>query len=999
MSHLHRLTTSACRCASTSTSRPCLHASVPVSLAARRQLHTKPAPRRAEPAAKHVGAASTTPAFEYTAPLWEKPWFSQQSGRTNWGGWLAASRTPTAPPPTEPKPDPRGNGRFFNPARSSRLPAPAGGSKAKAKSVGDELLMGFIQLRGPGHEFLRAVKEPLGYELMLEAARAKGLPIVLRQLEQDLNEVFADRAAGGEVVEQVADRGEHQAEERVAEDLVVAPEQAADPVRPRRTRFLSPVKTMTHLLSVGTRDMAFLDSLSLTAVASADASSLAPIAHDKLLADLWEAYSSSVELDLESTSDLLAALSFIHLLASPSLAPSQSPPQLGLALKVLQKLLVTAVSPDTVALAPTYSAKDGEPLPREVILQVILLRTVAGLALSAEHPILAVKALISLGAVRNAHAASGASGEDDADVDLLEEAVEGLVGEMRIERALGYAPPLAKASAREGGHETRLGQVTALLAGLLPRWISPSQEGGVSDGVDALLQAFADELAARERWDLAGHLWSAWRAHKWQLDSHQHKLLRWFGGEAPFRTYGTLAPDDAPAPTSASPSTRVISATKFERFAQSFDAGAVAEGWTYQQKSDWIALACESRAATEKTRAAARRAWGVWSDPKRDSARRPFALSPAAMLALIRTSLAKFDFVARDDPARLARVHFARQVIDSYVRHLTRPDSAFAAPVRKGADGAREIAHADLTALASAYALVGEHEAVSEVFRRMLKQRMVPDSQDVGLLLSLAAGRDAPKAAAFVDLADELGIELKEEHLHNAIASVAKHARQTGEDVGAAVAKVVEVAKRAGHLNADARARLGKHARNAASEDRVAAVVYQGVFAEPTVAALQAQLAGFAKPERKGRRGTAAPLTWRQAATLHGAATRAGVRDPASLRMLLVGLLRVERSLVSRHKGEVQAAMAEAVDGWLEESGEADAGVDGALAGVVVRAVLKGGEWGRMREVGEVLGRKAGVVGEAEMEKAVRWGIGQLGRQAWETEGGWWAEQWPVEQK
>ncbi|GAA5826805.1 hypothetical protein JCM3770_004698, partial [Rhodotorula araucariae] len=754
---LQRYGSTACRCASTSTASPCRHSpAAPV-----------PSPSRAYSKSSLPTSQESNPSFDYTAPLWRSPppsslnrWFSP--ALPGWSSWLRYHPMPPSPPPPPP-PLPTSAPS----SRHERAPA-----KPAAVGVDDAMvgrLSAYFASRGPRGalsqfrdefgDYLAVAEQahlPLVKAMVLEDASL--VEVSARQRKHLRMERFAtvDAQDGGEV-RRLVERGV------VRPALVDAHVERQEHLRRRKEgEAHTEVPLASRLDTADVEDSAEpavrADELDLpTAVAflrdfSAPMATHTPSPERVTLA--WEVFSAHADLR-DSAEDLELAVSTLHRLAD---SPAGTSPDLPLALSVLESLL--EVLPDDV-VAPEPTGVDD--VPQDVCLKVVLLRTAASVAVSEDYLPLATRVLESIARLRSTHPSVAVPPTADLDLELVETALEQTSTRLADERHATYRPSTAASS---DASQPSLIAVSASLLRLAARWLPPhTSDTGVATlpaSLAPILASFADEAAHRHCWDLLAQQWTIWYARGWNMQRWHVKLARWLAGDAPYSTY-PLAPGQAR-------STRIVRADDFARFAlatcAALRAGTVGREWTLDSRSDWLELLCSSPAASPATRRAARALALAWHAAAPPASPAPFVLRGSALLALVRTALPPF---ARGGPRARDQ---AAQLVAAHLGTLVGRSSPYAR-----ADG--QIAHFDLSTLAQAYGLLGDHASVAQVFRRLLDQRVLPDRKDIELVLAGAVKRtERGRALRLVESAGRLGIRIDYATLESVLRGILEEVAQ-----------------------------------------------------------------------------------------------------------------------------------------------------------------------------------------------------------------------------
>ncbi|GAA5879172.1 hypothetical protein JCM3774_002100 [Rhodotorula dairenensis] len=707
---LARAALAACRCASTSTAAPCSHGSRRDS---RHLAADSTAPEPESPRGRQGGAA-----LDYAAPLWsaeaDSQWF--HAARPAWSDWKRAHAPapPTyAPPPRTPMPAPASETR---PATGPG-PTEAPPSSALSDSAGARVST-YLRSRGQ-RTALGAFRDEYGQ--LLDVAERADMPLLQAMVLEDQElagvshralkllemERFATNQPkeGGQVAHAVrtgTDLG------RLAIDPCPPP--ASTTGRRRRTRStpaaIASANTGADLANPRPQDAAS----TLIAYAAGEQYDLDDVALN------WDAFSRAAEIE-SSDNDLRIAINLLLRLSQPvptsahvgsSLAPS--PPELPLALRVLQALL-DVYPEDVVQPEPT-----GVELPQAVRLQVVLLRTVLEISLREEFWAVSHKALCALGKLRAGHAALAGSPESTFDIAALDHVVQLGIVRLREERQTSYAPTTRLQAWSPSSQISRMGALLRLQYQWTVQFPLDSSES-VSWSSARLLSEYVDECASRHRWDLVAECWRLWSQRGWSIGRRAVPLARWFAGASAADMYG---PGAFAVP--------VVHPSLFSRLANETSLalrnGRTGSDWTAEDKNEWIDLLCASRAASRATRQLARRLVVHWQQVQPLTSAAPFVLRGSTLLNLLRTALPPYD----NDEA------YPRQLLSVHIATLVNPASPYAS-----ADG--HIEHFDLTTLAQAFTLAGDHASVGQIYRRALEQKHLPDTKDVGVVLADVARR------------------------------------------------------------------------------------------------------------------------------------------------------------------------------------------------------------------------------------------------------------------
>ncbi|GAA6038741.1 hypothetical protein JCM8097_002374 [Rhodosporidiobolus ruineniae] len=642
------------------------------------------------------------------------------------------------------------------------------GGEAAAEEQDMPLLHAMVQ------EDLQAMRVKMRRKREIELGRHTEGQAVEAEPEEE-----AEMVAAVEAEEVVAAREEHEVEAVAAEEEPAAPveessfsptEEAAGEPTP------APAPEPVQLSNAqSTSLLRRLVSQPRSALPPSQLSDFEGTDEERLTA-LWDAFVAAPETDLEGhPAELQLALEFLHYLVapfppSPLASASAAPaPHLALSLRILQSLL--EFLPDSVVAAqPSSPSTSSTPVPQSAQLQSVLLRTLSNIALSesaeaepanekeALHA-LSARALLSLSHLLALHPSLSPATTVAEEAPRVSSTLTGLIAALSDARAASYAPSLARA-ARAPSAPVQLAAELLLSPSLFA--IAPTRT----------LDKLVPELAARERWDLLAALWARWAAppmaaaaaavkgeaasgvegERWTLPGFRFELARWLAGEAAARTYAPSSSASTSAAAAAAQGGKArplpVRGALFARLAEETHAllrsGVVGAGqggkrpWRLERKNDWVKMLVSSAAATVQTRSLARRIVGYWQEQQKRGGE-AFHLSAPNLLALVRTSLPPYSHSRA----------FAEQLVATHVGHLVAPSSPFARRARFPANPRLGgMHHFDLTALAHAYALLGDWASVGQVYLRLLEARILPDAKDIELLLSVMPARLSAAAAA-----------------------------------------------------------------------------------------------------------------------------------------------------------------------------------------------------------------------------------------------------------
>lgn len=726
---LARAAFAACRCASTSTAAPCRHG---VRASSRHLAAEATSPEPELPRGREGGAA-----LDYAAPLWateaNPQWF--HAARPAWTDWkrnhtavpathASLSRVSSTPPPSPSETRPPTGPSPSEPSRSASLPDSAAARVSTyLRTRGRRTALdGFRDEYGQLLQVAERAEMPLLQAMVLEdqeLAEASHRTLKLLEMERFATNRPKDGGQVAHAVRTGSDRG------RITVDLPPA----STAGRRRRARssaaHVAPADPREDRLIRPTEDAASR----LVAYAAGEAFNLSVASRD------WEAFSLAADFE-SSDDDLHIAINLLLRLSQPvpnpaldGSSPPPSSPELPLALQVLQSLL-DVYPEDVVRPEPT-----GVQLPHSVRLQVVLLRTVLEIALREELSTVSHKALHALGELRVTHAVLADSPESAFDTAALDHVLQRGIVRLREDRQTSYAPVMRLEAWSRSSEISRLGALLRLRYKWTVRFPSDRSES-VSWASARLVSDFFDECATRHRWDLAAECWRLWSKRGWSIGRRAVRLAAWLAGDSAPDTYG-------PGVLSAS----AVHPALFSRLAHetslALEGERTAAGWTTEDKNDWVDLLCTSRGASRATRQLARRLVAHWQQVQPVASATPFVLRGSTLLNLLRTALPPYG----TDYA------YPRQLLAVHIATLVNPVSPYAS-----ADG--HIEHFDLTTLAQAFTLAGDHASVGQIYRRALEQKHLPDSKDVGVVLADVARRFPQGALEQVARAAASGLKI-----------------------------------------------------------------------------------------------------------------------------------------------------------------------------------------------------------------------------------------------
>ncbi|ORY82983.1 hypothetical protein BCR35DRAFT_79942 [Leucosporidium creatinivorum] len=561
----------ACRCTSTSISPPCPHAT---STTTRHLLTTTHYHDRLplSPLELTRLRLPSEEALEYTAPLWEhqfqyyyesakeqqeegsssgkskdheERWFATATTgvkRRDWRGWIRESRVvegagivPGAPPPPPPPAPAAPIAASPSPSlRKDKQPASASPPSAQVEEL--ERYISLTSLPSNNDASLSTTLPQDHLTRLQRTARQLGMKVVEGQLQAQLDaqpESATPTTAALSTEEQLSTLlNRTDARSTLAAFLSPSPSPSDDLLS---TTFISSTPTLTPL--------------------------------DRLHS-LWNAFSTSEQTDLHQLGDFQLSLSLLFHLSSPSNGESRTA-HLELALSILRTLIsCNALAEDQVASPPTYAAAEG--MGKELVLRVVLMRTVVSAALGDGNAELAEKAVRELVGIRREVEGElrgevlEATERDETESELILDVVEEMVDRHRIVRAETYrshlhssladpspspspSPTTSTSPASTSPHSTSLASSptstpsspTPLLSihSLLTCLPPPPSPSHHSTRLSPLLTSLSRESVALRRWDVLSSLFlspstsTTGQRTLLQTPRFARGLAKWFAGE------------------------------------------------------------------------------------------------------------------------------------------------------------------------------------------------------------------------------------------------------------------------------------------------------------------------------------------------------------------------------------------------------------------------------------------------------------------------------------
>lgn len=978
---LARLGLSSCRCTSTSTAKPCRHAFHQPELSHRAASSSSAVPHVSKP---DPDDRAHRKALQYAAPLWERDWFEPTTARRDLNSWIRRSSIPAPPPP------PQTTLKVYPPRPALLVP------RLRPKPPeGNTLLFDYLSLRSLRESPLTFEGGPSNYiKHLISAAREAEMPLVQRLILDDISGLMNKEppSKGWRKVARQADVGmegdwwqtqggsEGEAPaftgralgEMVDEAAGVVKEPSSVPTDPPAAKaipaelpaWVDAKRAMQDLLADGPGDR------SRPLPAELVASTTDELADVERLGQLWKSFHAATtqdpaddDLSLSPSLSFLLHLSALHrprAFLSIDPLPEETPPYLALAIKVLQDVLADDPFDTDLADPPAV-----EGLPHAAKVQFIVLRTAATLALSHKLFPIAHDTLTSINDLRLRH---GIARADDEDVALLHYALSLMTETLCDDRQVEFHP-----RATSPTHPLLLAH--SLAVHLLPAW-SPLVETDLGKPyVDVetsnLLARVVDEAVARVRWDLVASIWETWGPRRrpglvagtssttrrgWVLHAHHRKLLRWYAGEAPFSTYGVLGSTrDA-----SGRSIRVGNAERTLDFALGTlrDFSQDRKLWSSsstEDKAELIELLSSSKVVSTRTRSLARQFYYLFANP--GAAGPPFALTSRSLLNLVRIS----------SPPYGEQKPFAESLVRGRVALLSSPASPYATET---------FDHADLTVLAQCYLLLDDLDSMTQVFRRLLDQKCIPNALDVECVVRAAARRRPSLARWYLQLLYSQGAEITPRILRTTMYETQAQLGRESVGVKRSLEQVVDLAKR-----------FGLPAREVSDLARLATHIGQGDQVEGAESAVREGNAKFDEVSprvvRRLLREALRKGDWRWAVEVYEAASRpgGGLVDEALFRLVLLQLGDVKREERSEAREWGLRFVDRAVRRRPPMVGRR------ATYDTVLGFLVKHGQWKGVVEVVRRLEPFGVEPGEEMRRKVVHWARGKGERV--EEAGGW----------
>ncbi|GAA5962264.1 hypothetical protein JCM3765_004726 [Sporobolomyces pararoseus] len=516
--------------------------------------------------------------------------------------------------------------------------------------------------------------------------------------------------------------------------------------------------------------------------------------------------------DLEdSLQDYSLTLSFLHYLLSSSpptssdyeLSSEEEDPLLRLALKVFSSL-VKVLPENLIATYPSLQPSTTTTMKKmkngNDSIRILLLETLINSALDQDLFILSSKVLLSL--LEERLRQSNVNLEEDQeskgfqsvffDDEKVEKSLRGSLKNLKQERIKSFKPNELKSTRTDLETLSDLISVVMNRESRSRRRRKMKEEEGViisSDEVEKdLLNRFVQECGERYRWDLIAKLFKERNDNKgqgqggggggedvYELETYHLKFARWLSGEAPYSTYnhhhqnhysisnsminddvkrGKLQIERQSQPELFSLFARITHSQLRKR-----DHDHCIE-WNLTEKNEWIDLLTISTGSTKETRSLARRIVSFWIQQSPLSSSSPFVLRGSTLLNLIRSSTS-----SSTRPLTEERLNFLRSLINHSIQSLISPISPYSDNSHEEGGTGKVLSHFDLTSLAQCYDLIGDHESVQQVYKKLLELKFLPDQKDVEIVL-------AGGGLELVKRAKKVGIKIQEGVVRNLLKGI-----------------------------------------------------------------------------------------------------------------------------------------------------------------------------------------------------------------------------------
>lgn len=963
-----------CSCASTSTALPCPHA---VRSYATTTIVPPPKER------------TRAKALDFTAPLFERkrgtaPWFnpSTTSGSER---WMSKSRTaPTIDSSVQ------RNVVARRTDRSTRLQEMREQNKLA-------LVKSYLALRSSTHSLLRMLPQSTIKQL-LDDTELHNLPLVKQMLSQDLRNLKITAKQWQEEKDRTGDLAEYSEREVVnqlgranemdaaREGEVVVKQEKGDKILSwmgedygndtwsEVVNSLDQQQARRHLLSI-------VDAPSIDVLPPVVVDSFPDISDLERLDKIWSQFSYSPPAPLpESTppalsgEDYRVSLSLLLKIVTPSYLNAQS--ALPLALRIFRRLVSSRSIPqDAIADTPDEVRVDGEALSSEIIFRLVILRTIVGAATEQKEHTIAMDALKALAGLRSNHLETGEL-TSDVDFKLLQRQFEDAVydaqelsrNHYRLRAPLSPSDPLLVAY--------------SFLYEILPSFSHPPLTRPSSTLVVQLLSEFTIEASKRERYDLIGPLWEKmgeFDGHSWIAFPVRTKLLRWFGGSAPFSTYAEGTDEGGLDKRMLDRPTRATNSNAFYDFAvgtfgvlsqrRFVNPIAMADRYVF------LRTLCEARITSGRTLDLAIRFYQLFKSTS--SIDNPFIFAPATLLSLVRScTLAG---------AGVSSPKFANQLISDHISLLTSPTSPYSTPSRR-------ILPQDISTLAQCYSIVGDHESTGQVYRKLLDQKMIPDMKDLLIIFGATARWNPGLARGNLRLAWETGIVITVEMVRVVMLNTIAYLRTEKKGSTNDVRQVLTLGRELGLVNEEifeleelaASLRVGgmkgyDHAEWNLDDEKLWTMTQRTYHEETRPSVLVSLIRKAGKED-----------AWRSIITLFRRGVSARIIDERIIDVALTGLLSTYRlDHTPSKRSTLHLAMKEIIDYALSTTPSSLSPLSsnrptlpimrGGTFEVILRCCLKVGDLGAVESVRRRM-REEGIEVRVDMGRALRSLEVQLGK-------------------
>lgn len=422
---------------------------------------------------------------------------------------------------------------------------------------------------------------------------------------------------------------------------------------------------------------------------------------------LWSTFRINADFSPQST-DLELALSFVNYLTTPSSSPTPTT-HLPVALRVLQSLLNTSISPSFLASSPKFEP----PLPQTASVQFVILRTATAIAIETSSFAVASELIRSICDLRDA---LNLSTKNDCrhDRDLLNQLIHYLLSDLTAEVNSTYRP-------NSLSRPTEVIDLThTLLLDLVPKLADPSPWETYE-----MLDKFVREAAPRERWDLMASLWRRFRplpsvhgsasyGNGWLISgSRRLKLLKYLVGRGPDAAYC----DDSRMSSSDTSISPFVIKIKASAEAHEFARETLHHLRKDQSllppdsptRAEWLRILClESR-----LRHLLHSFYSLFHSAS--TFQNPFILPSRTLLKFVRHT---------------CTLTSGRNAVRDYIHSRT------------DISGNLNLDPYDYTTLAQAYTILNDHESFDQVYLKMKTEKLIPSQKDLEVLLESVCIRD-----------------------------------------------------------------------------------------------------------------------------------------------------------------------------------------------------------------------------------------------------------------